>query len=181
MRAKTTARYSCDDSTPFCSHSIQPSLHSSHPGATPRTTQSAPRRSQEELARETYIMSTCTHPNIARIFGLTREPSTGIPSIIMKFYKRGSLLDVMCGASAPNSAPNIPGRGSSLSGASVGGGLMSTGGSGVQGSAGALALSIVARIRLARGIARGMAYLHERPNEAITHGNLNPRCGGWCG
>lgn len=50
---------------------------------------------QQELTREAYIMTSCRHPNIAQVFGLTREVGTGKPALVMRYYERGSLLDFL--------------------------------------------------------------------------------------
>ncbi len=50
---------------------------------------------QEDLTREAYIMSSCKHPSIAIIYGICLEPSTEMPMMVMKYYKHGSLKDVL--------------------------------------------------------------------------------------
>ncbi|GAX84276.1 hypothetical protein CEUSTIGMA_g11698.t1 [Chlamydomonas eustigma] len=92
-------------------------------------------KAKEELSREAYIMSTCTHPHIAKCFGLSTEPSTGVPALVMKYYPRGTLLEVLQEAG--------PGE-----------------------------LTTVLKLRMALNVARGMAYLHCRPNERVVHGDL---------
>lgn len=65
-----------------------------------------------------------------RLTGIAREPGTGIPAIVMRYYSRGSLKDVLDDMDAT-------------------------------------ALPLSTRLNMARDVARGMAYLHDRPNEMV--------------
>ena len=49
---------------------------------------SCPPVPQSNFLRETLIMASCDHPNIARVHGVMRDEVTGVPSIVMKYYNR---------------------------------------------------------------------------------------------
>ena len=67
------------------------------------------RQDHADLIREAYIMSICIHPNIAVVYGVTARGDRGSGgggesgrsegpvggSIVMRYYERGSLDDVL--------------------------------------------------------------------------------------
>ena len=97
------------------------------------------RHEPADLLREAYIMSSCSHPNVAIVYGvaLSETPwvvgggdGTGGHALVMRFYQRGSLADVL-----------------------------------EEARLGVGPLSAEQRMRMVVDIARGMAYLHGRPQD----------------
>lgn len=121
----------------------------------------------------------CTPP------GLAKEPGTGLVWIVMRYYDCGSLRDVLdttarmepsphdeeSGAGS-SSSPGNNGAGNGKGGAAAmgaGGGrpmlqVQASFGQAVRGIGG---VSLTAKLQMALDVARGMAYLHGRPNELV--------------
>ena len=102
---------------------------------------------------------------------------TGVPGIVMKLYKRGSLRDVMDDLPALPSY-GAPGQRGSFS-ALMGGGTFGGGGESscaFKGSAGpgGGGLDLFTKLSIARDIADGLAYLHLRPSGEVVHGDIEP-------